>query len=160
MHTGRALTAVLFIVMMATPLLAQDAATEKTLIANERAVMDAFAKGNRATVEKFLARDGFAIDPMMGPMTNAETLKTFDQMVKDMKITSWAISNEKVVWADPTTAILSYTWTGKGTMQGQPIPSPTFASTVWTKRGGNWMAVFHQETSKVAVPAPAPAKKN
>jgi hypothetical protein len=152
------MVAALFVAMTATPL-AQDAATEKALIANERAVMDAFAKGNRATAEKYLARDGFAIDPVMGMMPNAETLKTFDTMVKDMKITSWTITNEKVLWPDANTAILSYTWTGKGTYQGQPIPSPTFATTVWSKRGGNWMAVFHQETSKVAAPAPVPAGK-
>jgi len=159
MMNGRhGLIALVFLAMTVTSTLAQDAATEKTLIANERAVMDAFAKGNRATVEKYLTRDGFGVDPMMGRMTNAETLKMFDQMAKDMKITSWTISDEKVLWADPNTAIVNYTWTGKGTYQGQPIPSPTFASTVWTKRGGNWVALFHQETSKIAAP-PAPGKK-
>lgn len=158
MHRRHALVALLFLAMTATPLLAQDAATEKTLIANERAVIDAFAKGNRATFEKFVTRDGFGVDPMMGRMTNAETLKTFDQMTKDMKITSWTMTDEKVLWADANTAILNYTWSGKGTYQGQPIPSPTFASTVWTKRGGTWVAIFHQETSKVATP-PAAGKK-
>ena len=158
MHTRHRLIALLFVAMAMTPLRAQDAATEKTLIANERAVIDAFAKGNRATFEKFVTRDGFGVDPMMGRMTNAETLKTFDQMTKDMKITSWTMTEEKVLWADANTAILNYTWTGKGTYQGQPIPSPTFASTVWTKRGGNWVAIFHQETSKVAAP-PAGGKK-
>jgi len=157
MHRRHALVALVFFAMTATPLLAQDAATEKTLIANERAVIDAFAKGNRAAFEKFVSRDGFGVDPMMGRMTNAETLKTFEQMTKDMKITSWTMTEEKVLWADANTAILNYTWTGKGSYQGQPIPSPTFASTVWTKRGGNWVAIFHQETNKIA--APAPAKK-
>jgi ketosteroid isomerase-like protein len=158
MHKRHALTAVLFLVMAATPLLAQDAATEKTLIANERAVIDAFAKGNRANFEKFLARDGWGIDPMMGRMSNAEMLKTFDAMAKDMKITSWTISDEKVLWADPNTAILNYTWTGKGTYQGQPMPSPMLATTVWTKRSGNWVALFHQETNKMT-PPPATGKK-
>ena len=142
MHKRQALVALLFLAMTATPLLAQDAATEKTLIANERAVIDAFAKGNRATLEKLISRDGFGVD----------------QMTKDMKITSWTMADEKVLWADANTAILNYTWTGNGSYQGQPIPSPTFASTVWTKRGGNWVAIFHQETNKVAAP-PAPGKK-
>ena len=44
---------------------------------------------------------------MMGRMTNAETLKTFDQMTKDVKITSWTMTNEKVLWADANTAILN-----------------------------------------------------
>ena len=158
MHKRHALVALLFLAMTATPVLAQDAATEKTLIANERAVVDAFAKGNRATVEKLVSRDGFGVDPMMGRMTNAETLKTFDQMTKDVKISSWTMTDEKVLWADADTAILNYTWTGKGSYQGQPLPSPTYASTVWTKRGGNWVAIFHQETTKVAAP-PAPGKK-
>jgi ketosteroid isomerase-like protein len=153
-----ALVMLLSLTVAAPALLAQDAATEKTLIANERAIIDAFAKGNRATVEKFVARDGFGVDPMMGRMTNADMFKMFDQMAKDMKIASWTITNEKVLWADPNTAILNYTWTGKGTYQGQPMPSPTFASTVWTKRGGNWIALFHQETSKMPEPAPAGKK--
>ena len=38
-----------------------------------------------------------------------------------------------------------------------PIPSPTWASTVWTNKGGKWMAVFHQETA--AMPAPTAAAK-
>jgi ketosteroid isomerase-like protein len=153
MHRKTALGALLML-LIAAPLFAQDPATEKTLIANERAVMDAFVKGNRATVEKFVAKEGWGIDPMMGRMTNADMLKTFDAMVKDMKISSWTISDERVLWADPNTAILNYTWTGKGTYQGQPMPSPTFASTVWTKRGGNWVAVFHQETNKLPPPPP------
>ena len=153
-----ALFTVLFLALTTPAALAQDAATEKTLIANERAIQDAFAKGNRAGFEKFLARDGFSVDPMMGRMTTADMLKTFEATVKDMKIASWTISDEKVLWADPNTAILNYTWTGKGTYQGQPLPSPMFATTVWTKRGGNWVAVFHQETNKMAAP-PAPAKK-
>jgi ketosteroid isomerase-like protein len=158
MHTMHAIFAVLFLALTTTPALAQDAATEKTLIANERAVMDAFAKGNRAAVEKFLARDGWGVDPMMGRMSNADMLKSFDTMAKDMKIASWTITDEKVVWADPNTAIVNYTWSGKGTYQGQPMPSPMLATTVWTKRGGDWVAVFHQETNKVAAP-PAAGKK-
>jgi len=50
-----------------------------------------------------------------------------------------------------------YRWTGKGTYQGQPLPSPTYASTVWANKGGKWQAVFHQETNAMT-PPPAAAK--
>jgi hypothetical protein len=49
----------------AAALLAQDAQAEKTIIANERAVNEAFAKGNRAGFTAHVAGDGWAIDPMM-----------------------------------------------------------------------------------------------
>jgi hypothetical protein len=70
---------------------------------------------------------------------------------------SWDITEPKVIWSDANNAVLTYKWVGKGTFQGQPIPSPVWASTVWTKRSGKWAAVFHQET--VPMPAPPPTKK-
>ena len=59
-----------------------------------------------------------------------------------------------LVEADDKTALVLYKWTGAGTMMGQPVPSPTYASTVWTKKGGKWVAIFHQETT-AATPPPA-----
>jgi hypothetical protein len=75
-------------------------------------------------------------------------------MTKETKMSSWDISESKVQWVDANTAVHTYKWTGKGTYQGKPIPSPVWASTVWTKKSGKWNAVFHQES-----PEPAPAKK-
>jgi ketosteroid isomerase-like protein len=133
---------------------AQDAQAEKTIVANERAISAAFAKGDAAAFKEHVAGDGWAIDPMMGLMSVADFLKGWDAMVKDMKIASWDITDSKVLWVDANTAVHSYKWTGQGTMSGQPIPSPTLCSTVWTKKSGKWSAVFHQETL-----VPPPPKK-
>jgi hypothetical protein len=128
------------------------AAAEKTLLANERAVNDAVAKGDAARFRSMVAEDSWAIDPMSGRMSTAEFLKGFDQMTKDMKMTSWDISDSKVFWIDQNAAVHTYKWTGQGTYQGQPIPSPVWASTVWARRAGKWQAIFHQE-STVGPPA-------
>ena len=133
---------------------AQDATAEKALIANERAVNEAVAKGNLAGFKQYVAADGWAIDPSMGRASIADFVKGFDAMVKDTKMESWDISDSKVQWVDANTAVHTYKWTGKGTYKGQPIPSPTWASTVWTKKNGKWSAVFHQES-----PEAAPAQK-
>ncbi len=122
------------------------AAAEQALVANERAINEAFAKGDVAKVRALLAPDGWSVDSMMGPMATSDVLKQFEQMAKDVKITSWDISDTRTVWVNPNTAILIYKWTGSGTYKGQPIPSPTWASTVWTRRGAKWMAFFHQES--------------
>jgi ketosteroid isomerase-like protein len=134
---------------------AQDAATEKMLIANERAVNEAVVKGDLATFKKHVSADAWSIDPMGGRASVADFIKGFEAMAKDFKITSWDITETHTIWVDANTAVLTYKWTGTGTYQGQPVPSPVWTSTVWTKKGGKWMAIFHQES----VPMPMPAKK-
>ena len=132
---------------------AQDPQAEKTIIANERAINDAVVKVNVAGFTQFVAADGWSVDGMSGRMAVADFIKGFDQMAKDMKVTSWDITDSQVQWVDATTAVHSYKWTGVGTYQGQPMPSPVWASTVWTKKNGKWMAMFHQES--VVTPPPA-----
>ena len=137
---------------------AQDAQAEKTIIANERVVSAAFAKADLAGFKEHVAAEGWAIDPMMGPMSVAEFMKGFEAMAKEMKIASWDISDSRFQWLDANTAVHLYKWTGKGTYQGQPLPSPTWSSTVWSKKNGKWTAMFHQETL-MATPPPPGTKK-
>ena len=137
---------------------AQDAQAEKTIVAQERAVSDAFAKGNLAGFKEHVAAEGWSIDPVMGPTSVADFVKGFEAMAKEMKIASWDITDSRFQWLDANTAVHIYKWTGKGTYQGQPLPSPTWSSTVWSKKNGKWTALFHQETL-MATPPPPKAKK-
>lgn len=137
--------------------LAQDkAAIEKALIANETKVNDAFAKADKAAFNALVSPDGIALDGT-GYMKVADLMTMFDKI----KITSHALSETKVIWVDDTTAVVAYKWTGAGTFDGQKVHSPTYASTVWTKKGDKWWAIFHQETDAVKPPAPPkpPVKK-
>lgn len=127
------------------------AAIEKQLIANERAINSAFAKNDVKAFHQYADPQGFGID-----MTGIASVAEMDKMMPLLKIASWSIDNERVLWVDANTAVLMYRWTGKGTYGGQPIPSPTWASTVWTNRNGKWTALFHQETMAMA---PAAEKK-
>ena len=142
-------------VVASVSLPAQDAQGEKALIAAERAIHEAIVKGNVEAFKQQVAADSFAIDSMMGRMSTAEFIKGLEAITKDMKMESWDITDTKVIWQDANNAVLTYKWTGKGTFQGQPIPSPVWVSTVWTKRNGKWTAVFHQETIPMAPPPPA-----
>ena len=137
-----------------TEVRAQDAQAEKAIIANERTATDAFTKGNVAAFTGVVATDGWAIDSMIGRAPVADLVKDFAAITKELKISTWDITESKFQWPNATTAIHSYKWTGKGTDHGQPVASPVWASTVWTKKDGKWMAVFHQESA-----APAPAAK-
>ena len=124
-------------------------ADQKQILANERAVHNAFAKNDAKAFLAQLAPNAFALDPMMGVMKAADFVNVF----KDIKIESWSIDQSRIDFASTDVAIHTFRWTGKGTMMGQPFPSPVLSTTVWVRQGGKWLAYFHQETPVVAPPA-------
>lgn len=126
------------------------AANTKQIEAMERALNAALQKGDINAFKANIAEDAISMDGN-GPMPIAEFLKMFNQF----KIQSFNIEQPNVRFLNDSTAVITYRWTGKGTMMGQPLPSPTWASTVWVKRADKWFAVFHQETNAT----PPPAKK-
>lgn len=147
-----------FLVLALLTLLPSLAAAQSTTAGNtkqieamERALNAAIQKGDLTAFKANIADDAISMDGS-GPMPIAEFLKMFDQF----KIQSFTIEQPSVRFLNDSTAIITYRWTGKGTMMGQPVPSPTWASTVWVKRADKWAAVFHQETN--ATPPPAMKK--
>src|SRR5262249_59524098 len=130
----------------------------KQIVATERAINDAVAKGDMKTFHANLAPDAVGVD--VSGITKVNT-PDFDKGMQATKIQSWNIDGSQFYWVNDNTVVHMYRWTGKGTFAGQAIPSPVWTSTVWTNKGGKWTAVFHQETVAMAPPSPAstPAKK-
>ena len=133
---------------------ASHAAVEKQIVSMERALNDAFGKHDMAPFRASLAPDAMQIDP--NGISKVLTPE-FEQSMKGVSVQSWSLDGSRFMWVDDNTVLHLYRWTGKGTYQGQPIPSPTYASTVWANKGGKWQAVFHQETNAMT-PPPAAAK--
>jgi len=136
---------------------AQDrAAAEKALVANEMKVTEAVAKGDKATFTSMVANDAWSADN-----TGITRVSDFVTMFDQLKVSSWKITDPKVLWVDANNAVVIYTWTGAGTFQGQPIPAKVYAATVWTKKGDTWLVAYHQESeaAKPLPPKPAPKKK-
>ena len=132
------------------------AAVEKQLAATEQKINDSFAKKDVAGMKANVADDAAAIDT--GGLTSvSEFFKQLPTM--NVKLTDVKLSDFKYHWVDANNVVLTYTWTGKGTVMGQPVPSPTVASTLYTKRNGKWLATFHQETPVLSAPPPAATSK-
>ena len=115
---------------------------DKALIANEKKINEAVAKGDKASFSALVSPTSISADA-----NGFAKGSDMAAMLEHAKIESWAVSDEKVTWIDPNTAIVTYKWTGAGTFMGQPLPPVTYASTVWTKKGDKWVAVFHQESA-------------
>jgi len=119
------------------------AAMEQAVILNEQKVNEAVAKGNVPAFKALVADTAWSLDA-----AGATTALDFAKNLAQLKIEpGWTITDSKIVWSDTNTAVHFYKWTGTGTFQGQPIPPVVWASTVWNKRQGKWVAVFHQETA-------------
>jgi len=126
-----------------------NAAVEKAIVANENKVLDTITKHDKAGFSALMGPGSVSADE-----SGFMTAEQFVPMMDQVKMTAAKISDSKFVWADASTVVHYYTWTGSGSFQGQAMKSPVFASTVWTKKGGSWVAVFHQETTA----APPPKK--
>ena len=64
-------------------------------------------------------------------------------------VTKWEIINPHVTPLTADSAVVTYVWSGTGTLHGQPLPATTLASTAWTRRDGKWRAAHHQQTELV-----------
>ena len=111
------------------------------LIRNERALYEAVTRGDKASYQALVLSEGWWTTPSgfvpMGPM--ADGLQAF-------QVPKWGIENPHVIWTDGASALMTYIRTGGGRYDLQPFAPITLASTLWTKRGGTWVAVYHQET--------------
>lgn len=130
------------------------AAIEKALIANEHKLNDAVVKHDATTFNSLVTSDAMSAD-MGGFMKVSDFVKSMDQA----KIQTYQIVNPKVVWIDDKSAVVVYTWKGKGTWMNEPVPETTYVSSVWAERGGKWVVVYHQETGAAPAP-PASGKKH
>ena len=132
------------------------AALEKALIANEQKVNDAFARNDVPAFKALVDTAAVAMDES-GVLEIADYVKALEG--KQAKVTDQKLESFRVVWIDANSAAVTYKWSGKGTFAGQPVKSPSYASTIWTKKGDKWVAVFHHETPAMTTPMPAPKKK-
>jgi hypothetical protein len=118
--------------------------TEKTLVANERALYDAVAKADKGSFQSLVLPEGVWTTPLgFTPMNLlADALDNF-------QLPKWGMENPRVIWSDDNSALLLYARTGGGTLGEQRFAATTLASTLWTKRNGKWVAVYHQETDLI-----------
>lgn len=144
MRTAIGVTAAIALVASTLAGAASKQASEATLIASERALYGALAKGDAERFRTLILPAGFWATPSgFVPMDRlAGGLSAFE-------LPQWGIENPHVVWTEGNSALVLYLRTGAGRFGDRPFAAMTLASTLWTKHDGKWVAVYHQESEDV-----------
>jgi hypothetical protein len=117
-------------------------ATTADVEADERMVWDTFEKKNLAAFESVLTDDSLEVEPD-GVYDKAASVNMIKQMLNAGTFKA-TLSDSKTVKLDDDATVLTYT--AKSAMKGFPAMGQRH-TTVWVKRGGKWMAAFHQGTT-------------
>lgn len=112
------------------------------LMAAENKMLDDLTKHDKDAFFAWIVPGSWSVDEG-GWMKIDDFRQAWDQI----KIESSKTADMKVLPLGAGSAIVTYKLEQKGTMAGQPFPSPVYASTVWMQKNGKWLAVFHQEST-------------
>ena len=78
----------------------------------------------------------------------AEGIKNLDTEVADMAKTDlrdYSLADMKVVFPSTDVAVITYKSTIQQTSEGKDISGTYNSGSIWVKKGGKWLEVFHSE---------------
>ena len=122
---------------------ATGAASVEQLQAHEQMLLDAYRERKADVFRKDLAAEALEIGSE-GPSPREKIIS--DVGSSNCTVTSATISDAKVLTVDRNTALLYYTLKVDGKCGSNTLPGTAYASTLYTRRAGRWVPVFHQET--------------
>ena len=123
------------------------------LVARERAVAEALVRKDEKTFNKLVASDAIIVRSQ-GRRTRAELMKGMRD--PDYSEDVPTIEDAQVKMIDQNTAILTYRGTSKWTYKGESHAVKGYATSIWSRRDGEWKAIFH--TASVVRQEAAPSK--
>jgi hypothetical protein len=107
----------------------------------ERQVWEAIKAKDYRTYVRLLAQDFVDVEPV-GIIVKSEEEKGIVQLTVD----DYKWEGLRILHLSPHVTLLVYKATQKANFGGQPVPSPTWVSSLWIKRDGRWLNAFVQET--------------
>ncbi len=119
---------------------------EAQLIALEKQADEAWRKKDGVFFQSLLSEDAVGVGSE-GIFNKSQIVKAISGSRCEIKTSS--MDNFKMVLLDKNTALLTYKAIQDVTCNGKAEPATVWASTVFVKRGGKWLATFHQETPAV-----------
>ena len=116
--------------------------SDAEVIAKEKEVWNAVRQKDFESFKKIMAGDGIYVSHH-GVLDPAGTIKE----TKELDLTDLTFSDWKVLPIDKDAVVVTYTAHIQGRIEGQPlVASSVRGSTAWVNRGGQWLAIYHQDS--------------
>lgn len=116
---------------------------EAQLIALEKQAWEAWKNRNGSFYQSFLSEDSIQISAN-GVENKAQIIESMSDSSCEVK--SYSLDNFKLVMLEKNTAILTYKAMPDAICNGKALPVTLWASSVYVKRSGKWLAAFYQDT--------------
>jgi hypothetical protein len=118
----------------------RSADNQTAIIDSEKAAWEAYKNRKADAFKKLMATDYHGV--------YAEGIQTLETEVADMAkadLQEYSLADIKVVFPYADVAVVTYKATTKGMFNGQDRSGTYNAGSVYIKRGGRWLGVFHTE---------------
>jgi ketosteroid isomerase-like protein len=125
----------------ATPTTAETS-LEQQILSKEHEELDAQKAGDFKAFANLIADEGVFVNAA-GPATKAEMLKR----TEEIKLLGYDINNVKFLPISADAGLITYYIIAKGVSGGKEFHGAVFVSSLWKKRGNDWVCLFNQETS-------------
>lgn len=119
----------------------QPSSLEQQIVSKEREGLDALHAGNVQRFSDLTDENDIFIDAQ-GPASK-------DQLVKNVTgfiISEYSMDDLKFVALSKDSGLISYKIHEKGIAHGKEFDLRGYVSSIWTKKGKNWLCTFSQET--------------
>ena len=125
----------------ASPSKADKSATKDAAITeSEKSAWEAYKNKQTDAFKKYLATDYSGV--------YADGVKNVDKEVADMEkseLRDYSLADMKVVFPSADVAVTTYKATLQGSSGGQDTSGTYNVASVWIKKGGKWLVIFHTD---------------
>jgi len=128
---------------------------EAKIIAAEQQIMEAIKNRKPENFKALVDQNGTVMSPQ-GAMRVSDVMNEIFNPATT--ITEYRMEDAKVMMVNKNAAMLTYKSISAATMNGKTESETSYDSTLWVKRNGKWMAMFHQSTPTKAPPVNMEAK--
>jgi hypothetical protein len=119
---------------------AKSASNETAITDLERSAWEAYKNKQADAFKKLMSKDYYG--------EYAEGIKNLDREVADMAKTDlrdYSLADMKVVFPSTDVAVITYKSTIQQTSEGEDMSGTYNSGSIWVRKGGKWLEVFHTE---------------
>jgi hypothetical protein len=116
-------------------------AKESMIVASEQKVIDAIKSRNVEGFKAMVDQSGWLVTSQGTKQVSEITPQIFNPADT---FTDYRMENPKVMMLNKKMALLTYKSISAGMSGGKSMSETTYDSTLWVKRNGKWVAIFHQ----------------